>query len=142
MATNVTRDRLLRHEFVEYIPDVLEDGVLYISTPYSTAVHLCMCGCGQEVVTPLSPQQWQLKSQDDTVSLTPSVGNWSFACQSHYWIRNSRIVWDKQFSKKAIMATREARAANIRHSIAQSEQQDNKLSVFNRILRWISGKLR
>ena len=45
----------LRPEFVEYIPTVLEEGILYISMKYATAVHLCACGCRQKVVTPISP---------------------------------------------------------------------------------------
>ncbi len=28
---------------------------LYISIPYVTAAHKCPCGCGEEIVTPLSP---------------------------------------------------------------------------------------
>jgi len=38
---------ILKPEFVEYIPNMLEIGVLYISIPYQTASHLCACGCGE-----------------------------------------------------------------------------------------------
>lgn len=41
-------------EFVEYMPDELREGILYISMKYGTAIHLCACGnCGQQTVTPL-----------------------------------------------------------------------------------------
>ena len=50
-------------------------------------------GCGGRVVTPLSPDDWRLTYDGDTVSLWPSIGNWAFACQSHYWIRSDQIVW-------------------------------------------------
>lgn len=76
----------------KHIPDVLDPGVLYISRIYSTAIHLCACGCGQQVVTPLS--MWTLTENAlGEVTLHPSIGNWSFACQSHYWITNSKIIW-------------------------------------------------
>lgn len=42
----------LAHQFVEEIPEPLADGILYISIPFTTAVHKCCCGCGLEVVTP------------------------------------------------------------------------------------------
>jgi hypothetical protein len=33
---------------------------LYVSLEYATAIHACACGCGNEVVTPLSPNGWKL----------------------------------------------------------------------------------
>ena len=80
--------------FVEEIPpsDELEVGRLYISFPYGTAVHLCACGCGQEVVTPLSPQGWKLVF-NGKFSLTPSIGNFQFPCRSHYFIAEEEIRW-------------------------------------------------
>ena len=44
--------------FVKYIPEKLEKGKLYISMEYATASHLCACGCGEKVVTPISPDFW------------------------------------------------------------------------------------
>ena len=29
-----------------------------------------------------------------TISLNPSIGNWSYPCRSHYWIKGNRVVWD------------------------------------------------
>ena len=46
---------VLRHEFVEFIPDELEHGIIYISIRFATASHLCCCGCGNKVVTPIRP---------------------------------------------------------------------------------------
>lgn len=85
--------RTVTHEFVEFIPDKLEEGVLYVSMIYATAAHRCLCGCGREVVTPLSPTDWQLAFDGDSVSLAPSVGNWSFPCRSHYWIERNHVDW-------------------------------------------------
>lgn len=86
-------NRTLALQFSELIPDQIEQGSLYITMEYGTAIHLCACGCGERVVTPLSPTDWQLLYDGESITLTPSIGNWSFSCRSHYWIRNSRIVW-------------------------------------------------
>jgi len=94
-------------EFVELIPDHLENGTLYVSMEYSTISHLCACGCGREIVTPLSPVGWQLLYDGETVTLTPSIGNWSLACRSHYFIRKSRVVWAGKMSQSQIEAGRE-----------------------------------
>lgn len=92
----------MQHKFVEYIPEDIEQGMLYISMQYATAVHKCSCGCGEEVVTPFSPTDWKLLFDGDSVSLNPSIGNWGFACKSHYFIRNSQIIWCKQWSNQQV----------------------------------------
>ncbi|MDP9606953.1 UNVERIFIED_ORG: hypothetical protein J2W38_006773 [Variovorax paradoxus] len=96
----------LSHEFVEFIPEQLQEGVLYISTTYATAAHRCFCGCGREVVTPLSPTDWTLSFNGETVSLSPSIGNWSLPCRSHYWVQDNRIEWSGEMAQKAIDAGR------------------------------------
>jgi hypothetical protein len=83
--------KTVQHQFVEFIPEAIDEGILYVSIPYATAVHKCVCGCGNEVVTPLSPKDWQLTFNGKAVSLSPSIGNWNFACRSHYWIKNNHI---------------------------------------------------
>lgn len=88
--------------FVDFIPTHLEDGVLYISQEYKTAIHKCCCGCGQEVVTPLSAAQWQVSVTKDKVSLNPSIGNWNFECKSHYWIKQNRVSWSYAFTEREI----------------------------------------
>jgi hypothetical protein len=94
------------HRFVEFIPRELEPGILYVSIEYATCVHACACGCGNRVVTPLSPDDWKLIFDGETVSLRPSVGNWAFACESHYWIRNDEVIWAPKLSKARINSLR------------------------------------
>lgn len=89
-------------EYVELLPPTLLDGKLYISKKYSTAVHKCCCGCGTKIVTPLKPTDWTLSERGGLVSLTPSIGNWNHPCQSHYFIRNNRIVVVGKMSKGEI----------------------------------------
>jgi hypothetical protein len=97
----------VKHAFVETIPETIEAGTLYVSIPYATAVHACLCGCGEEVVTPLSPVDWALTFDGETVSLSPSIGSWSLPCQSHYWLRRSQVVWAERWDKREIERGRE-----------------------------------
>jgi hypothetical protein len=99
--------RFFEHEFVEFIPDSLQEGIVYVSLTYGTVIHLCACGCRKEVVTPLAPFQWKLTYDGETISLYPSIGNWDFPCQSHYWLREGRIVWASTLSSKQIQAGRQ-----------------------------------
>ncbi len=92
----------LKHSFVESIPHQIEEGILYISIEYCTAIHKCVCGCGNEVVTPLSPTDWELSFDGETVSLDPSIGNWNYPCQSHYWIRKGKVSHAMKWSKSRI----------------------------------------
>jgi len=97
----------LTHKFVKSVPETLEDGVIYVSVEYATAIHKCCCGCGGEVVTPFSPSDWELTFDGISISLSPSIGNWSFQCQSHYWIRNNRVEWAPKWSRKKIKYCRQ-----------------------------------
>ena len=96
----------LTHKFVEHIPDELANGVLYISMQFGTVVHKCACGCGEEVVTPLGPAEWQLTFNGRTISLEPSIGNWSFPCRSHYYIEDSDVQWARGFSADEVILVR------------------------------------
>jgi hypothetical protein len=108
----MTGVQTLTHEFVEYVPRELKDGVLYVSIPFATVIHKCGCGCGLQVVTPLAPSQWSLTFDGKTISLHPSIGNWNFPCKSHYWIKRNQVVWARQWTKAEIAAgqSRDARA--------------------------------
>lgn len=105
--TSLTRTKHLKHVFVEYIPDEPEPGALYVSIEYATTVHLCCCGCGLEVVAPLSPTDWRLVFDGESVSLEPSIGNWAFPCRSHYWVRRSQVVWAERWSQQQVETGRE-----------------------------------
>jgi len=96
----------VKHRFVEFVPDELEAETLYVSVEYGTVVHTCLCGCGSRVVTPLAPTEWRLTYDGETITLAPSVGNWSFACQSHYVIRRDEVIWLPRFSRERIADVR------------------------------------
>lgn len=104
--------KTIQHKFVEFIPDAIEDGVLYISIEYCTAIHKCVCGCGNEVVTPLSPTDWEITFNGKTVSLSPSIGNWNFACKSHYWIIKNQIRLARRWKEWEIKDGRKEDSGN------------------------------
>lgn len=97
----------LQHKFVEFIPDVIQEKIIYVSIEYCTVVHKCVCGCGNEVVTPLSPTDWELSFNGKAVSLYPSIGNWNFECKSHYFITNNVVRNVRRWSDKKIASGRE-----------------------------------
>lgn len=94
-------------KFVERIPEHFNAGVIYVSIQYGTVVHKCCCGCGEEVVTPLSPTDWRIIYDGEAISLMPSIGNWSLKCQSHYWVVQNRIVWALKWSAEQIQKGRD-----------------------------------
>lgn len=108
----------LNHKFVTTIPNTIDDGIIYISMEYATAIHKCCCGCGNKVVTPFSTSDWNLSFDGESISLSPSIGNWSFPCQSHYWITKNEVIWAEKWSKEEIEAVRDYDQRNneIRHS--------------------------
>lgn len=148
------RRQAMTHRFVEYVPDELEDGVLYVSIPFATASHRCCCGCGQEVVTPLTPTDWSLIFDGETVSLTPSIGNWSFSCRSHYWIQKGRVSWARTWNDREIAAGRsfdvvtkerhyqaptEDAQSSVPHSHAPDKKSDGLLASLRRWFRSCKG---
>src|ERR1043165_7364444 len=125
------RSRLtLTPQFVKFIPDRLEPGILYISLDFATASHKCACGCGNEAVTPLAATGWKLIF-DGTVSLDPSIGMWSFPCRSHYWIEQNTIIWAPSWSKERIKAGRDHDAL-LRAHYMNGHNQNAKVERTNR----------
>jgi hypothetical protein len=148
------QETVLRHEFVEFIPDDLQPGTIYVSIRFATASHLCCCGCGNKVVTPLRPTDWKLIFDGKTVSLDPSIGNWSFACQSHYWIVRNKIKWARRWTQEEIKGGRAfdslaksdyfgdtgAGAAPAGSNAAVvPRRRETKVSIWMRLKKWLRG---
>lgn len=106
------RIKIMKIQFEEYIPETVHEGTLYISMEYATASHKCACGCGEEVITPFSPTDWKLVYDGESVTLTPSIGNWSYPCRSHYLIQKNKVVWAGDMSQEAIEAGRHRDKSN------------------------------
>jgi hypothetical protein len=75
---------------------------LYLSEEYNVAGHLCPCGCGNKVITPLGSTEWSYVIRNNKITLYPSLGNWQLPCRSHYWIRNGKIEWSYQWTDEQI----------------------------------------
>lgn len=91
---------------VRYMPKELAPGILYLSEEFDIAMHLCVCGCGSKVKTPLGPTEWSVVETKSGPSLRPSVGNWQQGCQSHYWITNGEVRWAEKWTPQQIAAGR------------------------------------
>lgn len=134
------KTQLLHPKFVENFPDILEEGVLYVSEEYATAGHRCCCGCGEEVITPLNQAQWQLSKSGTGVSLHPSVGNWKFACRSHYWIRNNRIIDAGPISNVDIENVKKRDRKDKDLYLKQVNAAADQPGLITRLVRWLTGK--
>jgi hypothetical protein len=91
---------------VHYMPKELKPNVLYVSEEFDIAIHLCACGCGLKVKTPLGPTEWSVEETKEGPSLRPSVGNWQHPCQSHYWIDRGNVIWAEKWTAEQIAAGR------------------------------------
>ena len=91
------RQETYKTKFVDRMlpDDMLEDGVLYVAPHFQVAVHKCMCGCGEKVVTPLEDNgwAWSYDGSIKAVTLAPSVGNFQQPCKSHYFLTHGRVHW-------------------------------------------------
>ncbi len=142
----------LEHHFVEYLPEELKPGILYIAMEYGTACHRCCCGCGEEVVTPFTPTDWNMTYDGETVSLHPSIGNWNLACRSHYVIKMGKVIEAPPWSDGDIKAelardraakalfygksTRKEASTSITTSVSTPVAQKKLLA---RLWSWLSG---
>ena len=131
----------LRHEFVEYLPEEIKEGILYISIPFGTMIHKCGCGCGEEVVTPLGPAEWKFTYNGKTISVHPSVGNWSLPCRSHYWIDRSLVRWARSFTMDEVLESRAKTKEYRRQYYAQGEKDPEVFGVRTKQQNRIKEKL-
>lgn len=73
------------------IPEIIENNVLYISNHFETCIHLCLCGCKTESVTPynIGDKGWVITENENGVSITPSILNPRCPNRSHYFITDN-----------------------------------------------------
>lgn len=122
---------------VHYMPKVLVPGVLYISEEYSTAAHLCACGCGSKIRTPLGPTEWSVEETNTGPSLYPSVGNWQQACQSHYWIYKGVVIWSYKWTPEQILLGRHEEKER-RHKYYDALDLQRR-GLLKKLWNWIKG---
>lgn len=122
---------------VHFMPKDLKPGVLYVSEKFGAAAHLCACGCGTKIRTPLGPTDWSLEETASGPTLHPSVGNWQQACQSHYMIYQGKVIWCKKWTPKQIAAGRQAEEERQRAYYAALDRQHS--STIRKFWRWLKG---
>lgn len=129
--------------FVDAIPkaDAIQDGHLYVSLKYNMTSHRCASGCGQLVPLPLSPADWSLTYNGATVSLSPSIGNGILACRSHYFIRNSQVVWSSDMS--AVQARRQQAldAELLGQHMNNRAEEKHQRALLKRVIVWFRHRL-
>lgn len=142
------RHKRLEHRFIDHIPERLEAGILYVSMEYATSAHSCCCGCGEEVVVPFTPTDWKMTYDGETISLQPSIGNWTLKCRSHYVIRRGRVIEADPWSDEQIEAERRRdRASKARYynnsqqseAPVQLEITEKQPVIWRRMLRALFG---
>lgn len=120
---------------VHYMPRGLNPGVLYVSENLGAAAHLCACGCGSKVRTPLGPAEWSVEETDEGPTLWPSIGNWQKSCQSHYLITRGEVIWAERWTTEQIA---EGRRREQKRQREYYDALDRKWgSVVQRLWRWI-----
>lgn len=124
-------------EKVYYMPKQLEPGILYYTEEFRTCAHLCACGCGVKVRTPISPVEWAITESDKGPSLYPSVGNWQLKCQSHYWINAGKVKWASQWTEEEILSGKLAEQSR-RMEYYEIRGQENG-SYILRIWNWLKS---
>lgn len=127
-------------ERVQYMPKEIKPGILYVSEEFDIAVHLCPCGCGSKVKTPLGPTEWSVKETINGPSLWPSVGNWQQACQSHYWIDQGKIIWADKWTPEQIEVGR--RNEEERRRLYYDALDRKQSGIIQRFWNWLKSLFR
>jgi hypothetical protein len=116
------------------MPKVLEPGVLYVSEEFEVAGHLCACGCGNKVITPLTPTEWSFREVGGQPTLSPSIGSWQLPCRSHYWILAGAVRWAGTWTPDQIERGRRAEEERLR---AYFETRNARPRGLARLWKWI-----
>jgi len=125
---------------VHFLPTKLESGVLYVSKEFGIAGHLCPCGCGNKIMTPLGPTDWSLAEVKGKPTLYPSIGSWQLPCKSHYWISEGKIKWSYQWSEDQIIEGRINDENRRKLYFENLDKKNKKKSIFSSLLRWLNGR--
>ena len=76
------------------------------------------------------------------MSLSPSVGNWNYACQSHYWISRSQVIEAKKFDSRTIQAVQRRDRRDMdqyieRTNATATNSKLKKPSLFDKLTNWL-----
>lgn len=122
---------------VRSMPRQLEPGFLYVSEEFEVAGHLCACGCGNKVITPLGPTEWSFKDETRGPTLRPSIGSWQLPCKSHYWITRGEVRWADQWTPEEIERGR--RAEETRRRAYYESRERPKVGMLKAVWNWLKS---
>ena len=117
--------------WVDDMPQSLDPGNLYISVMHRLTEHLCACGCGAEVSLPLGRSEWRIEYDGESVSVSPSIGNWRLPCRSHYLIEKGYTRWALAWTENEI---RTGQARDRKAKTADIARKRRKAGWLSRIL--------
>ncbi len=124
---------------VHFMPKALESGVLYVSEEFEVAGHLCACGCGNKVMTPLGPEEWSFEETSGRPTLRPSIGSWQLPCQAHYWIIAGQVRWSDKWTPEQIELGRQDEEQRLRAYFDARKVPQGPLGA---LWNWIVGLAR
>jgi hypothetical protein len=124
---------------VHYMPRELEAGVLYVSEEFDVAGHLCACGCGNKVMTPLGPTEWAFYDSKGGPTLKPSIGSWQLPCKSHYNIIGGKVRWAAQWTPEQIERGRQDEEE--RRRVFHESRRPIKRSPLAAVWHWFKALL-
>ena len=118
------------------MPSQLEAGILYYSKDFETAAHLCACGCGEKIRTPIAATEWSLGDDEFGPTLWPSIGNWQKPCRAHYFITDGSVIWAPRWSQSKID---DGRLFEQKRRTAYYSDQERKR--FRNPIRWLLARI-
>lgn len=127
--------RNIKFKFMDDLPHTceMEEDIVYVSFEDNVSKHLCMCGCGELIVTPISPVEWSLV-YNGRYSLSPSIGNWQLPCKSHYFITDEKVEMSYQFTDSKIKAVQKRDNRDLEKQTKNfngiSSKEKNKTKIF------------
>lgn len=116
------------------MPKELQPGILYFAEEYGAAAHLCACGCGSKIRTPIDDAEWSLEEGEGGPTLYPSVGNWQKPCRSHYLIENGKVIWCRDWTDNEI---KEGRRLEQKKRVAYLEKKQRRKQKSRSLWAWL-----
>lgn len=130
----------IKLQYVHFMPNELNSGILYVSQEYGIAGHLCPCGCGNKIMTPLESTEWSFYEEKGEPTLYPSIGNWQLPCRSHYWINKGTIEGSYDWTDEQIEAGRKSEDEQRKRYYDKPQTKKKKQPLFGRIFTYFFKK--
>lgn len=100
-------------------------------------------------MAPFTPTDWKMTFDGETISLRPSIGNWTLKCRSHYVIDRGKVIEAGPWSDEQVEAERRRDSAAKAHFYGQTSKIEPSvqpapvkaaLGFWRRVWDWISGR--